>query len=179
MIKIHRNILPENYFTRLAEEVDWGRWNITVNGWMALEPRDTAYYGDYAYSYSGSKREPLPFIPVVEELKKQVEVYSPHEFNSCLLNYYKEPTDYIGLHSDDEKELGPKPVIATLSIGGARLFTLEEKATKHKEFIQLGDGDLLIMYDDCQKLYRHGVEKNIQYVTPRISLTFRKVFPNG
>ena len=41
-----------------------------------------------------------------------MERYCEHSFNSVLLNYYRDGRDSMGMHADDEPELGPEPVIA-------------------------------------------------------------------
>ena len=45
-------------------------------------------------------------------------------FNHVLLNRYRDGRDNMGLHADDEPELGPDPVVATLSLGATRRLTL-------------------------------------------------------
>ena len=69
--------------------------------------------------------------------KSQIESEIPQHFNSVLINYYRNGNDRVGLHSDDEKELGPLPSIASVSLGADRLFRL-----KHKKFKQNGLSNL-------------------------------------
>jgi alkylated DNA repair dioxygenase AlkB len=42
-----------------------------------------------------------------------VEKATEAKFNSVLLNFYRDNQDSMGFHSDDEKELGPQPTIAS------------------------------------------------------------------
>ena len=47
------------------------------------------------------------------------------EFNACLVNLYETGNDYAAYHADNEKELGENPTIASLSLGGERLFHIK------------------------------------------------------
>jgi len=51
----------------------------------------------------------------------------------------------MGCHADDENELGPNPVIASLSLGDERLFKMHHKKRKETLNITPGHGDLLVM----------------------------------
>jgi alkylated DNA repair dioxygenase AlkB len=93
-----------------------------------------------------------------------------------LANLYRDGKDSMGCHADDEKELGPNPVIASLSLGDERLFRLHHKKTKDKLDIVLGHGDLLVMAGTLQHYWMHAVPKTKKLKTPRINLTFRKIF---
>ena len=66
-------------------------------------------------------------------------------FNSCLANLYRDGTDSMGFHSDDEPELGPEPTIASISLGARRRFVLRHRATRERWTWELGAGDLLVM----------------------------------
>ena len=41
-----------------------------------------------------------------------------------LLNWYRSGEDHMGWHADDEPELGPNPVIASVNFGATRDFIL-------------------------------------------------------
>jgi alkylated DNA repair dioxygenase AlkB len=49
---------------------------------------------------------PLPWIPVLLELKKHVEKITQTSFNSVLLNRYRNGSDSMGWHSDNEPPTG-------------------------------------------------------------------------
>jgi alkylated DNA repair dioxygenase AlkB len=105
---------------RLLAETAWRAEAITLWGKQMLQPRLSAWYGDARYSYSGMTLEPQPFTPLQLEIKQAVEQASGQRFNSVLLNYYRDGQDSMGFHSDDEKELGRNPVIASVSFGDPR-----------------------------------------------------------
>ncbi|MFM5982088.1 MAG: alpha-ketoglutarate-dependent dioxygenase AlkB, partial [Sphaerospermopsis kisseleviana] len=52
-------------------------------------------------------------------------------FNSVLLNLYRDGKDSVSWHSDDEPELGKNPIIASVSFGATRRFSLRHKHSKN------------------------------------------------
>ena len=141
------------------------------------QPRLTAWYGDMAYRYSGLTMQPLPWTPLLLEIKNRVETITDHRFNSVLLNYYRDQADSMGMHSDDEKELGPNPAIASLSLGAERLFSLKHKTRRDLKTLKQGlpDSSLMLMRGETQKHWRHGIDKSRRAHGPRINLTFRRI----
>lgn len=97
---------------RLLAETDWREETIVVYGKRHLQPRLSAWFGDAAYTYSGLRLQPAPFTPLLDTVRRAVETATGHTFNSVLLNYYRNERDSMGMHSDDETELGPQPAIA-------------------------------------------------------------------
>jgi alkylated DNA repair dioxygenase AlkB len=84
----------------------------------------------------------------------------------------------MGWHSDDEPELGPQPVIASISLGAPRRFLLKHrKEPTLRAAIELPHGSLLVMSGDTQRLYRHALPRTARPLGPRINLTFRYVDP--
>ena len=160
---------------RLLHETDWREETIVVYGKRHLQPRLSAWYGDAAYSYSSLRLDPTPLTPLLESLRTAVQDATGHSFNSVLLNYYRNERDSMGMHSDDEPELGPEPVIASLSFGAARTFILKHKHNKKTVRIELTDGSLLLMSGATQQNWLHGVNKVTRMLHSRINLTFRKI----
>ena len=119
--------------------------------------------------------EPLPFTPLQLAIKQAVEHASGRRFNSLLLNYYRNERDSMGFHSDDERELGPSPAIASVSYGEPRTFILKHKRLPQTVKLALGDGSLLLMAGALQHHWRHGINKESKPRGPRINLTFRKI----
>lgn len=83
------------------------------------------------------------------------------------------------MHSDDEKELGARPVIASLSLGEERSFLLRHKTRRDLPTIKLPlpAGSLLLMSGDLQRHWRHGINSQRQACGARINLTFRRIIP--
>jgi len=162
-------------FARLLAETDWREETVVIYGKRHLQPRLSAWYGEKAYAYSGLRLQPTPFTPLLLTLRDAVEAASGHAFNSVLLNYYRNERDSMGLHSDDEPELGPRPAIASLSFGEARTFILKHKHTRQTVRVPLTDGSLLLMAGDTQQYWLHGINKMTKSLQGRINLTFRKI----
>lgn len=160
---------------RLIAETPWRAETITLWGRQMAQPRLSAWHGEKVYRYSGLILQPLPFTPLQLEIKAAVEEVSGERFNSVLLNYYRDGRDSMGMHSDDEPELGPEPVIASVSFGATRTFILKHKRTKQQLKIDLTSGSLLIMAKNTQSNYLHGINKTTSAVGPRVNLTFRKI----
>jgi alkylated DNA repair dioxygenase AlkB len=163
-------------FEILLKEIDWQQDNIKVFGKIYKQPRLTALYGDdgASYSYSGITMFPKPFNAALKRVKSKIEEVSEVKFNTVLLNLYRDGSDSNGWHSDDEKELGHNPVIASLSLGTERVFQLRQrKDKKHRENLLLKNGSLLLMAGATQHHWQHCIPKSKKVMSPRINLTFR------
>jgi alkylated DNA repair dioxygenase AlkB len=140
-------------------------------------PRLTAWYADpgLTYRYSGVTHRALEWTPALRDVKRRVEQTSGADFNSLLLNLYRDGRDSIGMHSDDEPELDINPVIASVSLGAVRDFILKHNKGKEKHVFHLAHGSLLVMGGTCQHHWLHGVPKTAAPVGERINLTFRRI----
>ncbi|PWF55532.1 alpha-ketoglutarate-dependent dioxygenase AlkB family protein [Massilia glaciei] len=161
---------------RLVAETAWRAESITLWGRQHLQPRLSAWHGAARYRYSGLLLEPLPFTELLQEIREAVEGACGRRFNSVLLNYYRDQRDSMGMHSDDEAELGPAPAIASLSFGATRTFILQHKRSKRTVKHDLSDGSLLLMAGSTQVNWRHGINKSRRPIGPRLNLTFRYVY---
>jgi alkylated DNA repair dioxygenase AlkB len=162
-------------FARLLAETAWRHETVVVYGKRHLQPRLTAWYGEAAYTYSGLRLAPMPMTPLLHLLRSAVEAATGHRYNSVLLNYYRDGADSMGMHSDDEPELGPAPAIASLSYGATRTFILRHKRSKRSVKLALEDGNLLLMTGATQKNWLHGINKTSKETCARVNLTFRYI----
>jgi alkylated DNA repair dioxygenase AlkB len=164
---------------QLIDEVPWRPENIVVWGKRVPQPRLIAWYGDKGanYTYSGIHHHPLPWTDTLIDIKTRVEKVAGTSFNSVLLNYYRDHRDSMGLHSDDEPELGLRPIIASLSLGEDRAFILKHKTRRDLKTVRLklASGSLLLMKGDTQHSWKHGMEKEKRPCGPRVNLTFRRI----
>ena len=129
------------------------------------------------YFYSGINNTGYIFTPELLEIKKKVEkaLDNKYEFNYCLLNYYEDGNQNIGMHTDDEKDL-KYPIIASVSLGAERFFDFHHKYDKSiKKRLKLENGSMVVMDGTTQKFYKHGVPVQKTIKTGRINLTFRVV----
>ena len=162
---------------KLIESTEWRQERITVYGKPYLQPRLSAWYGDLSYAYSGINMQPQPWTPLLNEIRSGIESLLGHSFNSVLLNYYRDENDSMGMHSDNESELGEQPLIASLSLGDERVFLLRHRTRKDLKTIKLPlpSGSLLVMAGKTQSHWRHGIARERQPCGPRVNLTFRRV----
>lgn len=171
---------PERIFDALEAETEWLEEDIVVFGKKYRQPRLLSWHGDpsASYAYSGVRHEPRPWSALLQALRESVQTATGHSFNSVLLNYYRNHRDSMGMHADDEQELGPEPVIASLSFGESRTFILKHKRDKSlaRVKVPLQSGSLLVMSGSTQKNWKHGIDKERHPCGPRINLTFRTIY---
>ena len=164
---------------QLIAEVPWRQESILVWGKMYRQPRLVAWFGDEGsnYTYSGITLNPIPWTDLLFDIKKRVETVTSADFNSVLLNYYRDNRDSMGFHSDDEAELGQNPVIASLSLGEERTLVLKHRTSKLAKPVRLRleSGSLLLMKGETQRHWKHGIAKETRRCGPRINLTFRRI----
>lgn len=185
-LQLARGFIPADQATikmrELEGELAWEERAIVLFGKRILQPRLVAWAGALPYRYSGQTLPPRELTPTVAKLLERVSNHvSPatgnRRFNHVLANRYRDGNDSMGMHADAEPELGPDPVVATLSFGATRGLVIEPRKglPGERRTIQLGQGDLMIMGGACQRHFRHGIPRARGPVGPRISLTFRYI----
>jgi alkylated DNA repair dioxygenase AlkB len=165
-------------FSELRNDIEWRGEEVVVFCRRHPVPRLVAWHGDAGarYTYSGTPHEPSPWTPALERIRERVQALADCEFNSVLLNLYRDGRDGMGWHADDEPELGPDPVIAAVSLGAARRFCLRHRRHRGTRLdLALGQGSLLLMSGATQRHWVHSVPKTVVPVGERINLTFRSV----
>jgi len=162
----------------LIANVPWNQERVRLFGRSSPLPRLTAWFSDQSYSYSGVDHPPAPLPELIERLRCRAETLSSAQFNSVLLNLYRDGSDRVGWHSDNERGLGPTPTIASLSLGGARRFQFRHRTTKETVSIELKSGCWVIMAGATQRHWQHQVPRTARPVEPRVNLTFRYMNPN-
>ena len=171
-----------DWLRRLRTELDWRQHHIELFGRRVAQPRLSAWHGDpgASYSYSGLRLEPATWTPCLSEVRDWLQAFTGHGFNSVLANLYRDGGDSMGWHSDDESELGPQPVIASLSLGAVRRFVLRRRdERREKRELKLEHGSLLIMAGDTQANWQHALPKARNVDQPRINLTVRRLVGRG
>jgi len=131
--------------------------------------------------------EPFVYPEWLFNLQKKVSVKSNNEFNSSLINYYRDGNDTMRPHQDDQPVWGENPTIASLSLGETRKFIFDPvvydeknprsmKTCRNRKTveIELHSGDFLIMKGKTQQYYKHSVPSS-DTKNPRWNITFRKV----
>lgn len=160
------------------ENIRWQRDHIRMFGKTVAVPRFSAWYGDEgkSYTYSGLKLNPHPWNDLLQGIREAVEQQTGCAFNSVLLNWYRDGTDSMGWHADDEPELGPNPVIASVNLGASRRFLLRRKDDHQCKWeLTLTHGSLLLMRGRMQHFWQHAIPKEKKITSLRINLTFRTI----
>ena len=167
----------DRLFQSLLDAIPWRTATLTIAGQKRPLPRLQCWMADQgrSYSYSGLKLSPHPWNPDVLRIKARLEQLCEHSFNSVLLNYYRGGSDSVSWHADDETELGPNPIVASVSLGAQRTLEFKPKfnLTTPKKQIVLGSGSILIMGKTIQNNWLHQLPKISGTIHPRLSLTFR------
>lgn len=172
---------PKKYADALLERfinnIEWKQESMNMYGKEVKFPRLTAWYGDNdkPYSFSGITLQPKSWTKELLYVKEQIEPISGVEFNSVLLNLYRDGNDSISWHTDAEKELGENPVIASVNFGDTRTFQLKHMATGERISMELSNGSVLIMKGELQHYWKHQVPKTKKQKQTRINLTFRVI----
>ena len=187
-IKLQNGILkyiPEFYETKdasslyyqLMEGLKLEQNEITIFGKTYNTPRLEAFYARNGeqYGYSGKKMKTRRFTPLINSICQQIETFTGESFNSVLVNLYRDGQDSNGWHSDDEKELGPTPFIASLSLGETREIQFKHKNSGERCVYPLENGSLMLMSGEIQKYWKHQIPKTKRKKEARLNLTFRKI----
>ena len=167
----------DRFLGALRDELAWEHREIVMFGRRVLQPRLIAWAGSLGYRYSGQTLEPRAPTPATAALIDRVVAHTRVSFNHVLVNRYRDGADSIGLHADDEPELGRDPIVATLSLGATRRFVLKPRRARlgSGRSLDVDHGSLLVMGGTCQRHYVHGVPRQSGAAGERISLTFRRL----
>lgn len=166
----------DELFDCLHRQIEWQSRSIMLFGRRVRQPRLLCFMGDegVCYRYSNDDYHALAWHPAVLELKCRLQREPVADFNSVLLNFYRDGQDSMGWHADDEPELGVDPVIASISLGSARRFVLRCKDARHDKLeLEPEHGSLIVMSGDLQHHWQHHVPRTARKVGVRINLTFR------
>ena len=169
----------DRYLDALLEATPWRADTITIRGKSTALPRLQAWYceHDWPLHYSGMQVPALPWTDVLRSIRARLHELTGLDFNSALVNCYRDGNDSVGWHSDDEAEWGPNPVIASVSFGATRDFVLKHRRDKTVKPVicPLTHGSLLVMGDTVQNAWLHQLPKRRRVTTPRVNLTFRNL----
>jgi alkylated DNA repair dioxygenase AlkB len=165
----------DNLLSKSMEAIDWRADTIRIVGKQIPIPRLQQWFGQpgTSYTYSNICMQAVSFPGWIDSLRASVEEQTASPFNRALVNYYRDGSDSVDWHADDETELGYEPVIASLSLGVERVFQLRHKLTKQRISISLPHGSLLMMGAGIQEYWQHRIAKVANLPEPRVNFTFR------
>ena len=180
-IKNYENIFGEDdknaWLKILIDELDWLEGEIKLFGKNIKIPRLQSWYADEGcnYKYSGKMLRRNNWHPVLLKIKQNIETVSGEKFNSVLANLYRDGSDSMGWHSDDESSIKQDTSIASVSFGEQRPIFFRHKTDDISFSIDQSHGSLIIMNGETQKFWKHSKKKSKKLMKPRINLTFRTI----
>ncbi|WP_144281044.1 alpha-ketoglutarate-dependent dioxygenase AlkB family protein [Chryseobacterium echinoideorum] len=160
----------------LLKTVPWKQNTQKMYDKTVLTPRLTAWYGDGEKAYDLGEKEygVNSWTPELIAIKEKIEKLFNYEFNSVLLNYYRDANDSVAWHRDKESRYGNRPVIASVSLGQTRNFDFRKVDNYQSKYsLPLPNGSLLIMKGELQGKWQHRIAKSTTPMRERINLTFR------
>jgi len=206
--EIIHNLLQQSeasdIFEKVRDEVRWQKMSHQGGD----VPRLVSVQGEIGedgsipiYRHPADESPPLlPFTPAVSLIKSEVEKRLGHKVNHCLIQFYRNGTDYISEHSDKTLDIAPDSFIANVSLGALRSMTFRTKKPLKGQQISLDDEKIprssckvpLPHNSMCKMSLRtnmkwlHGIrqdkrspreksEAELAYNLGRISLTFRLI----
>lgn len=163
------------YYNKLLNETKWREAQLTVYDKTHKIPRMVAWY-EYKNNFGASADTPdftLDLLSIKQKIEEEIKI----DFNSVLLNLYRNGKDGVGWHSDKETNFGKNAIIASVSFGETRVFKLRHKTRKDIKQVEipLKHGSFLLMAGTTQSFWEHQIPKTAKNILPRINLTFRIV----
>ncbi|MFK7784570.1 MAG: alpha-ketoglutarate-dependent dioxygenase AlkB [Crocinitomicaceae bacterium] len=164
-------------YDELLNRLELKQESIQLFGKTVLQPRLSRFYSDpgISYVYSNQEFSGKEWTNELSVLNRAIQERTSEGFNSALVNFYRDGTDSMGLHADNEQELGKNPTIASMNYGASRKMVFRRNGTKEKFEIILNHGDLLIMSGALQHNWKHELPKQRRVNASRLNITFRKI----
>lgn len=184
-------IHTSNYLKRheLTETFDklkqchFKRGVVKIYGREHSQPREQILFADekITYKFGGttyeSKDMPQYLIDLYDRTMHTAEFKKPtNTIRVALINKYKDGSEYIAWHRDNEPEMHVGAPIVSLSFGQTRTFKVRLKQDPYITYrYLLKSGDLAILPYVMNQLWEHTIIKqSIRKVREmRISITFR------
>ncbi len=164
-------------FAKINEETPWEMPEMVMFGKKYPQAGLSTWFTNtnVSYVYSGIARTPHIMTPLLTDVMNACALATGAEYNSVLVNLYRDGNDSVSWHSDNEAVNGSEPTIASVSLGATRRFDLRHKDSGETVRVDLEDGSLLVMSGLSQHCWVHQIAKTKTKVGPRINLTFRRV----
>jgi len=163
---------------KFIAESPWKQSVLKLYDKEVITPRLIAWYGDVnPGSYLSEKiTDVSPWTPDLLMIKSRIEPLANMQFNSVLLNYYRDGSDSVAWHSDKSSSPGKKTVVASVSFGQVRSFDIRNKQDHSEKYsIKLENGSYLLMKAGLQDGWEHRIAKSTKPMKARVNLTFRLI----
>ena len=154
-------------FDRLLEIAPWQQRTRTMWDDEVLEPRLVA-------NWPTGAQLPAEVLELTAPLGERYAV----DFDSCLVNLYRDGSDAVAWHADTVRKTMRDPLVATVSLGARRSFLLRPAAggPVQRRYAP-GEGDLIVMGGACQHDWHHTVPRERSASGARMSITLRHSRP--
>ena len=129
----------------------------------------------YNYKVSGGSPPNYVMTDQLKAITTRTNEVLGTNFNTILLNKYKDGDDCIGFHRDRENGWAPDSGFATLAFGAIRDFQIRSDETKETITLSHETGQVIYMPYPLNQHNMHAVPKRKKVKTCRISLTFREI----
>ena len=164
----------DNYYNILLNKTSWREYEMPMYDKTVTAPRMISWYGDSNHTqHMADSNWPSELITIKEKVERETQM----NFNTVLLNLYRNGKDGVGWHSDKTDSINKNMNIASVTFGETRMFRLRHKFLKHIPPVEipLHHGSFLLMAGSTNSYWEHQVPKTARLILPRINLTFREV----
>jgi alkylated DNA repair dioxygenase AlkB len=169
-VDVARGWYPDHagLFATLLDVAPWQQRARHLYDHRVLEPRLVA-------GWSGDALAALP-APLAE-IRAAVSRHYTADFDSVLVNLYRDGRDGVAWHGDTVRHRLDEAVVVTVALGERRRFLLRPGTSGPAAHTLLsGEGDLVVMGGRCQHEWQHTVPKAVR-AGARMSITLRHSLP--
>jgi len=189
--KHYPGVFSDISFDRVKREIDvkFDTFTAIQDGREVVcqEPRGTAWFSKSGktFTYSNKTMHPAPFNPLLTEMADRLKELVGVDYDSVLVNLYPHGKSGMRYHvdplfdpNDPERQIWADDT-SVISVGDTRKFIIRdiEDGSDRKYYrFNVEGGDMMRMYNRCQRLYQHTVkvEKAVESVGPRYSIVFKQ-----
>ena len=158
----------DELFELLQADAPWQQRERWMYDKQVLEPRLVA-------AWAGDELGQLP--EQLQEIRAAVSGRYRVDFDSVLVNLYRDGRDGVAWHGDTVRKRLPEAVVVTVGLGERRRFLLRPGASGPAvHTLRSGHGDLVVMGGRTQHDWQHTVPKE-RRAGARMSVTMRHSKP--
>ena len=167
--------------TQLTEQCERKSYPITMFGKTMMQPRLVSYYADpwVSYTYAQTSLHGSWRLSALDKLKESINIQHHSSLNSVLCNLYRDGSDSMWRHADNETQLGSDPHIYSITLWHPRKFSIKSKDNSQSISLILEHWSLLIMWPQSQTQRLHALPKTTKDCWPRINCTFRTIMSHS
>lgn len=188
LIRYAFNLDEIKKYYKMLSQLPWRVQQTEVAGKLYMPKRETLGFADVKSTNLLDNRSfyGITYPNYFRELRSKVqsiimnnisEMEKTPDMNYTWGNRYRDGSDKVGKHKDNEKWHCKIDPIISASFGDYRHFDIYDDY-KRIERVDLGFGDIFLMMPGFQQLYYHAVPTQKSVTDSRINLTFRTIDRN-